>query len=145
MSRARRVRVAVVGGGFTGQLVAEALRARRAIVRVGDRDPALGDVVVDLRDTAELRRFVRGADVLVGCAGPFVHTTAALVSAAVTAGAAYVDISGEGPSLAALYGQAMHTASPVVAGMGFEFAVGDLLAGQALAEAGSGATAVAVH
>lgn len=54
-------------------------------------------------DPVSLRHAFRGARVVVNCAGPYIETGAPILSAALSAGASYVDTSGESGHIAEVY------------------------------------------
>src|SRR5437763_12192275 len=91
--------------GYTGALVAEeALRrghrpllAGRSAAKLAPLAERLGldDVAVDLADAAALARALEGVDLVFHAAGPFAHTAAPMIRACLSAGASYVDITGE--------------------------------------------------
>ncbi|GAA4634174.1 saccharopine dehydrogenase NADP-binding domain-containing protein [Actinoallomurus vinaceus] len=99
------MKIVVYGaGGYTGRLVVAELARRGIDVVLSGRDQgrlraaAVGAGVPD----AELRvaqagdaAALRGCDVVINCAGPFVVTGDAVIRAAITAGCHYVDIAGE--------------------------------------------------
>jgi short subunit dehydrogenase-like uncharacterized protein len=96
--------LAVLGAtGYTGRLVcAEARRLGVPLRLVGRRREALEEMargeevrVADARDEASLEAAFEGAGVVASCAGPFLELGPAPVSAAVKAGAHYLDTSGE--------------------------------------------------
>jgi short subunit dehydrogenase-like uncharacterized protein len=131
--------VAVYGAsGFTGGLVVAELRRRGIpVVAVGrsvDRLRALGgDIrVAPLDDPARLAEAFRECDAVINAAGPFTPTSSVVVRAALTAGAHYVDTSGEHGQIRDVLDefdpmakQAGHTVVPALADDG---GPGDLIA-----------------
>lgn len=94
--------------GWTGRQVVRALVGRglqvalagRSIDRLERLAAATPGIVgvrhASLRDARSVRTALAGASVVVNCAGPFLHTGALLVAAALEAKAHYLDVSGEG-------------------------------------------------
>lgn len=133
--------------GYTGKLVAAELARRGVPMILAGRDPAKldtayararaagGDIVgvrvAGVDDPAALGRVLDGAGVVINAAGPFVHTGAPVLSAAIEAGAHYVDTTGEQTWIRATFerfGEQLETAGvAAVAGIGFDYLPGDLL------------------
>lgn len=107
-------RVAVFGAaGHTGRFVIDEL-SRRGLtpVAVGRRAEALeaafpgGEAEIrpaSVDDPAALDRAFAGAAAVINCAGPFLDTAEAVASAALRAGAHYLDVSAEQPSAQAVF------------------------------------------
>ncbi|MFI5683024.1 saccharopine dehydrogenase family protein [Streptomyces sp. NPDC051636] len=103
------MKIAVYGAtGFVGRLVSAELRRRDLTpVLVGrDKDrlhaaaSASGGTMPDIRvaaldDPAALAAALHGIDAVINCASPFTSLGEPVIRAAVTAGAHYVDVSGE--------------------------------------------------
>nr|MCU0636503.1 saccharopine dehydrogenase NADP-binding domain-containing protein [Gemmatimonadaceae bacterium] len=91
--------------GYTGQLiVALARRQGLAPVLAGRNAEAVGALaaqhglthrVAALDDAPALDRALDGMNVVIHCAGPFVHTSRAMVDACLRTGVHYLDITGE--------------------------------------------------
>src|SRR4051812_5948205 len=107
-------KIAVYGAsGYTGgQVVAELARRGVAVVLAGRDCERLrvaqaqwgGELrVAPLDDPAALYAAVRGSAVLINAAGPFALTSEALLEAALTAGAHYVDFAAEQAPVAAAF------------------------------------------
>ena len=152
-------RVVLLGAtGYTGRLTLEAMLARGLKPVAAGRSPArlrsvLDDLGVELEaatadatDPGSLRALLSEGDVLVSTVGPFARWGDAVVEAAISARATYLDSNGEpsftrqvferhGPSAAAA-GLALMTA------FGWENVAGNLAAGLALREAGEAAVRV---
>jgi short subunit dehydrogenase-like uncharacterized protein len=107
-------RVAVFGAsGHTGRfVVGELLRRGLAPVAVGRRAEALqaafpgGDVAIrtaGVEEAAALDRAFEGVAAVINCAGPFMDAAAGVASAALRAGAHYLDVSAEQPSAQAMF------------------------------------------
>jgi NAD(P)H-binding len=97
--------IAIIGAtGEVGRVAAAALSAAGHRLRLGARDPdALptrtrggGErVAVNVTDPRGLRAFCRGADVVLGAAGPSHELGAVMLAAALEAGVCYVDPGGD--------------------------------------------------
>jgi hypothetical protein len=142
-------RVAVFGAaGHTGRFVVdELLRRGLAPVAVGRRPQALEAAfagesvetrVADVEDAAALDRAFEGVAAVINCAGPFLDTAQVVASAALRAGAHYLDVSAEQPSAQAVFDQfdAPFRAAGLVAlpAMAFYGGLSDLLVTAALGD-----------
>ena len=127
--------------GYTGELIArEAVRRGLAPVLAGRsaeriaplaRELVLEHRVADLGDTGALDDAVRGMSAVLHCAGPFAHTSRAMVDACLRAGAHYLDITGEIPvfeACAARGDEARRAGVMLLPGVGFDVAPTDCLA-----------------
>lgn len=140
--------IAVYGAtGYTGRLVAAELARRGVPMILAGRDPAKLDAayalahaaggeitgvrVASADDPAALARVLDGASAVINSAGPFVHTGAPVLTAAIEAGVHYVDTTGEQPWIRETFerfGERLEAAGvAAVAGMGFDYAPGDML------------------
>jgi short subunit dehydrogenase-like uncharacterized protein len=135
------MRVVVYGAtGFTGRLVARALRARGIAFVAAGRDAArlreladeLGGVetrVAPLGEPELLYPALADADLVIGCAGPFARFGEPVVRAALRAGAHYLDTTGEQQFMRDTYeryeAEARHRQLCVVNAFAFEVALGD--------------------
>ncbi|WP_422768958.1 hypothetical protein ACN28C_19375 [Plantactinospora sp. WMMC1484] len=87
--------VAILGaGGAVGARLAAQLTDFD--LRLGSRRPKSGHRCVEATDPAALTDFCAGADVVVNCVGPIGRSRRAILTAAETAGAAYVDAAALG-------------------------------------------------
>ncbi len=134
--------LAVLGAtGYTGRLVLdEARRAGLPLRLVGRRRDALEALaqpgeevrVADARDETGLRDAFDGAAAVVSTAGPFLELGFAPVSAAIAAGAHYLDTSGEQKWVRLLHerfaAQASERGVVVIPSFGFDYVPGDLAA-----------------
>jgi short subunit dehydrogenase-like uncharacterized protein len=147
----RTARVVLFGAtGYTGRLTAEALAAVGAEPVLAGRDRArlqalagrLGGLPVAEADTTRpdsIRDLVGPGDVLVSTVGPFLTRGEPAVSAAVEAGAAYLDATGEPPFLRRVFehhGPRAAGRCGLVPAFGYDFVPGNLAAAVALSEAG---------
>jgi short subunit dehydrogenase-like uncharacterized protein len=140
-------RIVVVGStGFTGRLVAAELAAGGIPFVLTGRDRARVEALaaevgggetalVDVRRIESLDAVLRSGDVVVNCAGPFSELGVPVVEACVGAGAHYLDTTGEQRFMKRihdLYDDRARRAGVTVANaMAFEYALGDLAAGEA--------------
>lgn len=152
MDTHRPRRVMVYGaGGHTGRFVVEELLRRGVAPVVAGRSrrslPAVDGFatcehrVFAVDDPAGLTAALADVDILVNCAGPFLDTALPLATAAVAAGAHYLDVTAEQPVVRALYdeldGPARAAGVAVVPAMAFYGGLADLMATSALAGGGS--------
>jgi short subunit dehydrogenase-like uncharacterized protein len=144
--------------GYTGRLVAEAMVERGLRPVLAARDPAklealAGDLggeletaPADVSDPASVRALVEKGDVLVTTVGPFVRWGGPAAAAASTAGAHYLDSTGEPPFIREVferYGAAAEqSGSAMVTAFGYDWVPGNLAGALALRRAGEGATRV---
>jgi NAD(P)-dependent dehydrogenase (short-subunit alcohol dehydrogenase family) len=136
-------RVLVYGAaGHTGGFVVDELlrrgltpvlagRSAERLTGVAPRYAALDRRVVGLDDSEQLRRAITGTGAVINCAGPFLDTALPLASAAVAAGAHYLDVTAEQPVVQQLYrglhGPARDAGVAVVPAMAFYGGLADLL------------------
>lgn len=145
--------------GYTGRLTAEAmLRRGLAPVLVGrsaDRLAGLAaeldhgsTTVADADDPAGLAGLLREGDVLVTTVGPFAQHGRTAATAALEAGASYLDSTGEAGFLRWLFEQlgprAERAEVSLVPAFGYDYLPGNLAAALALREAGEAAVRVDV-
>ncbi|GAA1740869.1 saccharopine dehydrogenase NADP-binding domain-containing protein [Isoptericola hypogeus] len=147
-------------GGHTGRFVVDELvrrgltpvlagRGAARLADLGPRHAGLERRVVGVDDPARLRDALDGVGVVVNCAGPFLDTALPLASAAVAAGAHYLDVTAEQPAVQLLYreldGPARAAGVAVVPAMAFYGGLADLLVTAALdGDAGADGVEVAV-
>ena len=97
---------------------------------------------------AGLRELIGAGDVLVSTAGPFVKIGRAAVTAAVDAGAIYLDSSGEPPFIRAVFEEfgprAERTGAVLLTAFGYDYVPGNLAGALALQAAGPAAARVRV-
>ncbi|PDP88088.1 saccharopine dehydrogenase [Glycomyces fuscus] len=155
-----RGRVLVYGAyGHTGRFVVAELvrrglepvlsgRDADRLAGVGRLHPGAEVRPAAIGDTAALEEAVRGVAAVVNCAGPFLDTAGPVSAAAVRAGAHYLDVTAEQPSVRALY--RAHDADAAAAGvvvlpaMAFYGGLADLLASAAVGGRGGPVEAVTV-
>lgn len=142
--------------GYTGDLVArEAVRrgmtpilAGRDRSRVAAQARALGldSRAFELTDREEVRRGLEGAEAVLHCAGPFFRTSRPMVQGCLTAGAHYLDITGEVTVLEGVLRAAPKAQAAgivLLPGVGFDVVPTDCLAARLAAEL-PGATELAL-
>jgi short subunit dehydrogenase-like uncharacterized protein len=142
---AQRGPIVVYGAtGFTGALVAHESRRRgletvlagRGAEKLARLADELGGGVatraVALDDDAGLRDLLADAAAVIACAGPFVEHGEPIARAAAETGTHYVDTTGEQPFMQLVRDRCDATArrsgAALVPAMGFDYAIGDLLA-----------------
>lgn len=146
--------------GFTGALIAGALRAQGLDLVLSGRDAgrleALAETLAGdgagrlevrpaaVHDGGALARAMSGVELAVACAGPFARLGEPVVAAAVQAGVPLLDVAGEQEYLRAVYERFESPARKrgvlVLSGMGLEIAIGDL--GAHVAARAAAATAI---
>lgn len=130
--------------GYTGKLISAELARRdadfviagrngdklEALAATLDAEPAVAAVALD--DPAGMRGLLDGAASVIACAGPFTLHGRAVLEAATATGTHYVDTTGEQLFIRSVFedhGEAAGaTGAALVSGMGFDYALGDLLA-----------------
>jgi short subunit dehydrogenase-like uncharacterized protein len=144
--------------GYTGRLVAEAMVERglrpvlaaRSAQRLGELAGELGGGLdtapADVSDPASVRALVEAGDVLVTTVGPFVRWGGPAAAAASTAGAHYLDSTGEPPFIREVferYGTAAEqSGSAMITAFGYDWVPGNLAGALALSRAGDTAVRV---
>ena len=150
--------------GYTGRLTAQALVARGARPVLAGRDAGrltavsahiartsaagadLETAVAGTGGPDAIRALIGPGDVLVSTAGPFVKAGPAAVAAAVSAGAVYLDSTGEPPFVRRVFEefgpQAERSGAVLLTAFGHDYVPGNLAGALALREAGPGATGV---
>jgi short subunit dehydrogenase-like uncharacterized protein len=145
-------RIVVFGAtGYTGRLTAEALVARgarpvlaargaeRLDALAGELGGGLETAVADVSRPETVRALVERGDVLVSTVGPFRRYGEPAVQAAVAAGAHYLDSTGEGEFIRAVferYGPGAEAAGcGLLTAFGYDFVPGNLAGALALREA----------
>jgi short subunit dehydrogenase-like uncharacterized protein len=152
-------RVVLFGAtGYTGRLAAEAMveRGMRPVLAARSRERLgqlardiggdLETAVADISDPPSVRALVEKGDVLVTTVGPFIRWGAPAAAAATTAGAHYLDSTGEPAFIREVferYGPAAagHDAAMLTA-FGYDWVPGNLAGGLALRSAGDDAVRV---
>jgi len=146
--------------GFTGRLTAHALVERgarpllvgRDAARVGQLAGELGvrSAVADATapgGSATIAALLAPGDVLVSTVGPFARWGEPAVRAAITAGAHYLDSTGEPPFIRGVFERhdaAAAAGSGLLTAFGYDYVPGNLAAALALREAGDAAVRVDV-
>jgi short subunit dehydrogenase-like uncharacterized protein len=137
--------------GYTGDLTARVLvaagvrpvlagrdadRLRSRAAEVGGAGGALDVAVADVRDPASVRGLVGRGDVLLTTVGPFARWGRAAVEAAVSAGAHYVDSTGEGSFVRSVVQEhgppAADAGSVLLTAFGYDYVPGNLAGALAL-------------
>ncbi len=127
--------------GYTGELIARAAKQRGLEPVLAARNgPAvkrlaaelgLRSMTVGLDDTGVLQEALRGAALVLHCAGPFSVTAAPMIRACLSVGAHYLDITGEidvFEAAHALDAEARATGVVICPGVGFDVVPTDCLA-----------------
>jgi short subunit dehydrogenase-like uncharacterized protein len=147
--------------GFTGELTARALVARDARPLLVGRDAARVEALAErlrlrsaVADTtapgaaAAIAALLERGDVLVSTVGPFARWGEPAVSAAIAAGAHYLDSTGETPFIRTVFERhgpaAAAGGSGLLTAMGYDYVPGNLAGALALREAGARAVRVDV-
>jgi short subunit dehydrogenase-like uncharacterized protein len=143
--------------GYTGRLVAEAMverglrpvlsaRGRERLEAMADELGGLERAVADVSDPGSVRALVERGDVLVTTVGPFSRWGAAAAAAASSAGAHYIDSTGEPAFIREVferYGAAAErSGSAMLTAFGYDWVPGNLVGGLALDRAGADAVRV---
>jgi short subunit dehydrogenase-like uncharacterized protein len=146
--------------GYTGKLVAEAMveRGLKPVLAARSKDKldalaaelggGLEIQTADVSDPPSVRALVEKGDVLVTTVGPFTRWGAPAAAAATTAGAHYIDSTGEPPFIREVferYGPAAEQAGTgMLTALGYDWVPGNLAGGLALDRGGELATRVDV-
>ena len=156
-------RIVVLGAsGYTGRLLARAIVAQGLKPVLAGRSPeklkslaaelgGLETVTADAtiaRSMTALADYLNKGDVLATTVGPFSRYGQAALDAAISAGAHYVDSTGESGFVRSVFAEAGPRAaaagSALFTAFGYDFVPGNLAAAIALKQAGSAATQVAM-
>jgi short subunit dehydrogenase-like uncharacterized protein len=146
--------------GYTGRLVAEAMveRGVRPVLAARSRDKlealagelagGLETAVADVSDPQSVSALVERGDVLVTTVGPFARWGTPAAAAATTAGAHYLDSTGEPAFIREVferYGPAAERSGcGMLTAFGYDWVPGNLAGALALGQAGEGAVRVDV-
>ncbi|MGZ4602277.1 MAG: saccharopine dehydrogenase family protein [Kineosporiaceae bacterium] len=145
-------RIVVFGAtGYTGDLAARALvasgarpvlagrdaaRVARLAAELGGRQGPLEQAVANVTDPASVADLAGRGDVLVTTVGPFTRRGWPALEAAVSAGAHYVDSTGEGGFIRSVFeeygGRAEASGSVLLTAFGYDYVPGNLAAALAL-------------
>ena len=141
--------------GYTGTLTAEAMVARgdrpvlaaRSAEKLAQLSAELGGLetaVADVSEPASVRALLEPGDVIVATVGPFARFGDPAVEAAIDAGAAYIDSTGEPAFIRRVFehygSQAAAPGAGLITAFGYDWVPGNLAAGLALRDAGEAAT-----
>jgi short subunit dehydrogenase-like uncharacterized protein len=151
-------RVVLFGAtGYTGRLAAEAMverglrpllaaRGRERLEAMAKELGGLDTALADVADPASVRALIERGDVLVTTVGPFARWGAPAAAAASSAGAHYIDSTGEPAFIREVferYGPAAEqSGSGMLTAFGYDWVPGNLAAGLALRRAGEDAVRV---
>ena len=146
--------------GYTGRLAAEAMveRGLKPVLAARSQDKLdalveglggeLKTATADVADPPSVRALVENGDVLVTTVGPFTRWGGPAAAAATTAGAHYIDSTGEPPFIREVferYGAAAEQAGVgMLTALGYDWVPGNMAGGLALERAGELATRVDV-
>ncbi|MGH2761972.1 MAG: saccharopine dehydrogenase family protein [Thermoleophilaceae bacterium] len=146
--------------GYTGRLVAEAMleRGMRPVLAARGREGlealaaelggGLETAVADVSDPTSVRSLVERGDVLVTTVGPFARWGGPAAAAASTAGAHYLDSTGEPAFIREVFERygaaAARTGCGMLTAFGYDWVPGNLAASTALRRAGEDAIRVDV-
>jgi short subunit dehydrogenase-like uncharacterized protein len=143
--------------GYTGRRTAEAMVRRglrpvlagrsagrltslaQQLATLGFGKPAV--VTADIGDPASVRALIGKGDVLVSTVGPFIRLGGAALSAAVDAGAIYLDSTGEPPFIRRVFEEfgprAQQTGASLITAFGHDYVPGNLAGALVLGSSGS--------
>jgi short subunit dehydrogenase-like uncharacterized protein len=159
MAEAQRRIVLFGATGYTGRLTAECLvqlgarpvlaaRSPGPLRSLADELGGLDTARADVEDPETVRDLVEAGDVLISTVGPFARVGEPAVRAAVEAGAAYFDSTGESPFIRDVFERhgpdAERSGAALVTACGWDFVPGNLAAALALERAGDEAVRVDV-
>ncbi|MEA2397337.1 MAG: hypothetical protein QOK25_893 [Thermoleophilaceae bacterium] len=145
--------------GYTGRLVADALVERgerpllaaRNVQRLREMGDALGGLEIAVADVSRpesVRELVERGDVMLSTVGPFTRYGQPAAEAAVSAGAHYLDSTGEPPFIRQVFEEygprAQSAGCGMVTAFGYDWVPGNLAGALALREAGESAVRVAI-
>ncbi len=137
--------------GYTGRRTAEEMverglrpvlagRSAGKLAPLAERLGGLETATADVTDVASVRDLVCDGDVLVSTVGPFVELGEAALSAAVAAGATYLDSTGEPPFIRRVFEEfgplAEQTGASLLTAFGNDYVPGNLAGALALRPAG---------
>ena len=159
MSEPMSGRIVLYGAtGYTGDLTARALVDRGAQPVLAGRSAAklerlaaelggdLETATADIANPDSVRALLEDGDVLITTVGPFVRFGAPAVEAAISAGATYIDSTGEPAFIRRVFEEwgppAERAGASLLTAMGYDWVPGNLAGALALTEAGEAATGV---
>jgi short subunit dehydrogenase-like uncharacterized protein len=143
--------------GYTGRLVADAMveRGMRPVLAARGRDAlealaadlgGLETAVADVSDPAGVRALIEKGDVLLTTVGPFARWGEPAAVAASSAGAHYIDSTGEPAFIRSVFERygpaAAQSGSAMLTAFGYDWVPGNLAGGLALERAGDAAVRV---
>ena len=146
--------------GYTGRLTAAALREAGAKPLLAARNPrtlavlaeelggGLETAVADVADPPSVRALLEPGDVIVSTVGPFVRWGAPAIEAAIDAGCAYIDSTGEPPFIRRVFEEwgplGVASGAALLTALGYDWIPGNLAGALALEEAGADARRVEI-
>jgi short subunit dehydrogenase-like uncharacterized protein len=146
--------------GYTGRLTAAALREGGAKPVLAGRNPSmlaslaaelgggLETAVADVADPPSVRALLGPGDVIVSTVGPFARWGAPAIEAAIDAGCAYIDSTGEPPFIRRVFEEwgprGVASGAPLLTALGYDWVPGNLAGALALDEAGAEARRVEI-
>jgi len=146
--------------GYTGRLTAAALREAGAKPLLAARNPrtlavlaeelggGLETAVADVADPPSVRALLEPGDVIVSTVGPFVRWGAPAIEAAIDAGCAYIDSTGEPPFIRRVFEEwgplGVASGAALLTALGYDWVPGNLAGALALEEAGADARRVEI-
>lgn len=123
--------ICVLGAGVVGTRIARTLRAQGVAFRHASRHPSEGILEADAFDARSLAAAFAEVKVVINAAGPLRETAAPVLTAALAAGAHYVDVGGDQATLQHLYERHDSTARKAgliaLPGAGLDCVIGDLV------------------
>ncbi len=123
-------------------------RRREPLERLAAELGGLELQLADVENPASVRALVEKGDVLVSTVGPFIRFGQPALDAALSAGAHYLDSTGEGPFIRRVFEQggprAQRDGTVLLTAMGYDFVPGNLAGALALGEAGGAARRVEI-
>ncbi len=128
--------------GYTGKLIVEeAINAKLDVTLAGRNGHAIEEMaselelpfaIFDLADTTKLHEVLNQHEIVIHCAGPFIHTAKAMAAACIATQTHYLDITGEYQVFEMLHTldeEAKQTNIMLLPGAGFDVVPSDCLAG----------------
>jgi len=122
--------ICVFGAGVVGRRIARVLTVQGVAFRQASRHGGEGIIIANTSDASSLAAAFADVKVVINAAGPLRETAAPVLTAALAAGAHYVDVGGEQATLQALYERHESTVRRAgliaLPGAGIDCVLGDL-------------------